>query len=62
MGVAQSSSSLARIFAPVFAGAAYDLRPDLPYLICAGIAVASGLLAWYVLVTRHKAASSAPAA
>ena len=55
MGVAQSSSSLARIFAPMFAGTVYDLRPDLPYVICAGIAVVSGLLAWYVLVTRRPA-------
>lgn len=62
MGVAQSSSSLARIFAPMFAGTVYDLRPDLPYLICAGIAVGSGLVAWYVLVTRRPAVAETKAA
>ena len=45
IGVAQSAGSLARIVGPMFAGAIFSANPGLPYLICAGIAVATGILA-----------------
>ena len=59
LGVAQSSGSLARIIAPVFAASIYDVRFDLPYIICAAISLFAGALCWVVLVTR---APRAPAA
>jgi MFS family permease len=46
MGVAQSAGSLARILAPIFAGSAFDMSKEAPYVICAGIAVVAGLVAW----------------
>jgi MFS transporter, DHA1 family, tetracycline resistance protein len=52
LGVAQSSGSLARIVAPVFAGTLYGVRFDIPYLICAAISFFAAGLGWYVLVTR----------
>jgi MFS transporter, DHA1 family, tetracycline resistance protein len=54
LGVAQSSGSLARIVAPVFAAWLYYVRFDLPYVICAGVSLFAALLGWYVLVTRAK--------
>jgi DHA1 family tetracycline resistance protein-like MFS transporter len=44
IGVAQSAGSLARIFAPIFAASLLDLHPALPYLICSGISLFTGLL------------------
>jgi DHA1 family tetracycline resistance protein-like MFS transporter len=52
LGVAQSSGSLARIVAPIFAGTIYYVRYDLPYVICAGLSLFAAGLCWYVLVTR----------
>lgn len=49
MGVAQSAGSLARILGPLFATTAFSLKPALPYLLCAGVAAATGLLAWKYL-------------
>lgn len=49
MGVAQSAGSLARIFAPLFAVQAYYVRPWLPYVICAALALLTGLFAWVKL-------------
>jgi hypothetical protein len=49
MGVAQSAGSLARIIAPVFAATLYELRSDLPYIICAIVAAISGIVAWTYL-------------
>src|SRR5262249_8773111 len=45
LGVAQSFGSLARIFGPMFATAAFQIKPSLPYLICSGIALLTSLLA-----------------
>ncbi|HYE31421.1 MAG TPA: MFS transporter [Methylomirabilota bacterium] len=45
LGVAQSAGSLARILAPIFAASLYDVRGPLPYLICAVIAVLTGIVA-----------------
>jgi DHA1 family tetracycline resistance protein-like MFS transporter len=44
IGVAQSAGSLARIFAPIFAASLLYVHPRLPYLICSGIALCTGIL------------------
>lgn len=63
LGVAQSAGSLARIFAPITAGILYDIRTDLPYLVCAAVSLFAAGLCWYVLVTKHaREMASAPAA
>lgn len=49
MGVSQSASSLARIVAPFFAAMLYDYSKALPYLICAGISVVCGVIAYSYL-------------
>ena len=58
LGVAQSAGSLARILGPLFATPLLSLLPPLPYLVCAGI-----LLATTALVVRglHAPAPSPPA-
>jgi MFS transporter, DHA1 family, tetracycline resistance protein len=58
IGVAQSAGSLARIFGPMFAGAFFQTHPAVPYLTCAVIAVATGIIGWSRLmntVQRHSA-------
>jgi MFS family permease len=45
IGVAQSAGSLARIAGPIFAGAAFQYRQELPYLVCGGISILAALLA-----------------
>jgi MFS transporter, DHA1 family, tetracycline resistance protein len=50
LGIAQSAGSLARIFGPLFAGAFFKAHPALPYVTCAVIAVATGVVAWARLV------------
>jgi MFS family permease len=55
LGVAQSSGSLARIVAPVFAASIYDVRADLPYIICALVSFFAAGLCWYMLVSRESA-------
>jgi MFS family permease len=49
LGVTQSAGSLARIVAPVFAATLYEIRADLPYLICAAVALIAGIVAWTYL-------------
>ena len=49
MGITQSLGSLARIIGPVFALGLFDIWPALPYLLCAGLAVLAGLIAWIKL-------------
>jgi DHA1 family tetracycline resistance protein-like MFS transporter len=47
IGVAQSAGALARIVGPIFAATLYELNDSthaLPYFICGGIAVLTGLL------------------
>lgn len=46
LGVAQSAGTMARIIGPVFATSLYGIYLPLPYLICAGVAVVAGLVAW----------------
>jgi MFS family permease len=52
IGVAQSAGSLARIAGPMFAGVFFQAHPSLPYLVCAGIAIATGVVGWQKLVVR----------
>jgi len=52
LGVAQGAGSLARIFGPIFAGIFFEQHPAVPYLVCAALSFATGLLAWRCL---HKA-------
>jgi len=44
IGVAQSAGSLARIVGPVVAATLFGHHPALPYLVCAAVSVATGLL------------------
>jgi MFS family permease len=53
IGVAQSAGALARIFGPLFASILFFTIPYLPYVICAGLALLTGLFAWQRL-TRHS--------
>jgi multidrug resistance protein len=55
MGVTQSVGSLARIIGPVFALGLFDVWPALPYLLCAGLALLAGLIAWVKLVQPEYA-------
>lgn len=55
LGVAQSAGSLARIAGPVFASATYGWAPAVPYLACAGISLAAGVLAWVKLAGKPEA-------
>jgi MFS family permease len=56
IGIAQSAGSLARIAGPMFAGFVFTAHPSLPYFVCAGIALLTGLLAWQRLLARTRAA------
>jgi MFS family permease len=60
LGVAQSVGSLARIVGPVFAASLFDVKPALPYLICSGVSLFAGLLAWQNLCKseRHHPAAA----
>ncbi len=55
LGVAQSAGTLARIVGPVFATSLYSIQAPLPYLICAAIAVATGVAAWQYLCRNSHA-------
>jgi DHA1 family tetracycline resistance protein-like MFS transporter len=46
LGVAQSFGSLARIASPIFATTLFYVNVRLPYLICGGVALLTGLFAW----------------
>ncbi len=54
LGIAHSAASLARILGPIFAATLFDVEPALPYLLCAGVSLLAGLLAWGKL--RHVVA------
>jgi len=54
MGVTQSIGSLARIIGPPFALGLMDVRTDLPYLICAGIAMFAAIPAAKYIVMPSK--------
>ncbi len=62
IGIAQSAGSLARIIAPIFAAALLDYHPSLPYVICSGISLVTGVLVVQRLCReRSPAAASGPA-
>jgi DHA1 family tetracycline resistance protein-like MFS transporter len=54
IGVAQSAGSLARIVGPIFAATLFEYRPALPYLICSGVSLVAGFLAWYSLCRTEQ--------
>lgn len=54
LGVAQSAGTLARIFGPIFATTLYTVKPALPYLICAVVALIASGLAYHFLVGRER--------
>ncbi|MGB7770184.1 MAG: MFS transporter [Verrucomicrobiia bacterium] len=67
LGVAQSFGALARIVGPIFATTLFFARPlkpspELPYVVCGGIAFVTGLLAWQFLGRDDKPEPKAEAA
>lgn len=56
IGVAQGAGSLARILGPIFATTLLDVSPPVPYVICAGI-----LLATTFLLARRLGHDTVPA-
>lgn len=52
LGVAQSAGSLARIIAPVSANLLYQVRPAIPYYVCAAVAAVAAVLAWRYLCRK----------
>ena len=56
MGVTQSVGSLARIIGPILALSLMDFRLELPYLICAFIAIIASILAVLLIVSPSKEA------
>jgi MFS family permease len=61
MGVTQSVGSLARIIGPVLALGLFDVQPTLPFLICAGIALFAGIIAWLKLTQPAQPTEDNPA-
>jgi len=59
IGVAQSAGSLARIVGPVFATTLFTHHPALPYLVCSGISLIAGLMAWQSLCKVEPAGTVA---
>ena len=45
IGVAQSAGALARIVGPLFAATLYFHLPLLPYVVCGGVSIVTGILA-----------------
>jgi MFS transporter, DHA1 family, tetracycline resistance protein len=56
IGIAQSAGSLARILGPSFAAIFFTMRPFLPYVICGGISLLTGILAWQQLTKNYQPA------
>jgi hypothetical protein len=56
IGVAQSAGGLARIVGPVFAATLFVRVIWLPYVICAALALVTGLLAWQRLSRNYEPA------
>jgi len=59
IGVAQSAGALARILGPIFAATLYMRVPMLPYVICGGLAIFTGLLAWQYLCRKKPSSAVA---
>ena len=58
LGITQSAGALARIFGPIFASATFDAHHRLPYLVCAGLALATGILTWVRIGSARYAPSA----
>ncbi|MDB6121902.1 MAG: Major facilitator superfamily 1 [Pedosphaera sp.] len=56
IGVAQSAGSLARILGPSFAAITFKSHPSVPYLVCAGVSLLTGFLAWQRLTKDYSPA------
>jgi len=56
IGVAQSAGSLARIVGPLFAATLYGHIPMLPYLICGGISIVTGIIVFPLLRGKNQPA------
>lgn len=54
IGVAQSAGALARIVGPLFAATIYVHIAMLPYVICGGIAILTGFVAWSFLSAKNN--------
>jgi len=61
LGVAQSFGSLARILGPIFASTLFFVKPPLPYVICGGIALLTGLFAWQRLCRNPQSETASSA-
>jgi MFS family permease len=59
LGVAQSFGSIARILGPIFASTLFFVQPSLPYVICGGIALLTGLFAWQRLCQKNPSPGAA---
>jgi MFS family permease len=59
LGVAQSFGALARMISPIFASTLFFVKPSLPYVICGGIALLTGLLAWQFLCRPNPSSAVA---
>jgi MFS family permease len=59
IGVAQGAGSMARILGSLFSPMLYGWHPMLPYVICGGLAVLTGLLAWQQLCRKNLAPATA---
>ncbi len=62
IGVAQSAGSLARILGPLFSATLFARIMSLPYLICAGVSLLTGVLAWQWLSKNYEPPLRATAA
>jgi len=64
IGVAQSAGGLARILGPIFSATLFVRIIWLPYVICAALALFTGILAWQRLAQNYTpplaAAPTAP--
>jgi MFS transporter, DHA1 family, tetracycline resistance protein len=57
LGVAQSFGSLARMIGPVFATTLFFVNMKLPYVICGGVALLTGIFAWKSLCRQEVASA-----
>ncbi len=58
IGVAQSMGALARILGPITMVPIFYKMPPLPYVICGGVSLVTGLLAWQQLSKGYERAPS----
>ena len=54
IGVAQSMGVLARILGPITVLPLFYKMPPLPYVICGGVSLLTGLLAWQRLSRGYE--------